>query len=145
MDTSTPIEPMQPGRFLELLNKNPRTEEEERDLQQELLRQAAEKAKVEGTAASETPADATPVEGQATEANAEETSAQPDAPVAPTEPETPATGAEENAAYSLTQLSEETNDAVEYLKTVDQTPVIEMATAAFIQAAYWLKLVGEGK
>lgn len=132
-------------RYLELLNKAPRTPDEEAELQTELKRQAAEKtgqaepAIVPGVYAVKNGAEDSPVESSTPEPAQEETVAEPESPVeaAPAEVD--------NVPYTLELLDNELQDAIGFVGTHNQTLAVEMAKAALISASYWIRLAKEGK
>lgn len=134
---------MNSDRFLELLNKAPRTPDEEAELQTELKRQADEKAAQAQPAApvdavpNEAPA--SPVEESVVEPVQAETAPEPEQPVE-TAPVVP-----EDVPYTLELLDKELQDAIGFVGTHNQTLAVEMAKAALISASYWIRLANEGK
>ena len=146
--------PMSSERFLSLLNNGNRTPDEETELQNELIRQNnAQQAAVAQEEVTETPAQEAAEE---TPAPTEPNVAPVEEPAAPVEPaaEVPDTTTAEAAPvdqtppapYSLAQLGREVQDAVTYLQGYEsRTLAVEMATCAFLQAEYWIRLANEGK
>lgn len=138
------VQPLSPGRFLELLNKSPKTPEEETELQTELKRQNEAKA---AEVAAQVPVAPEQPNDQAAQPPVEPTPpteqvlGQSTPPVeTPAQPEVPA----EEETYSLTQLVAETQEAIAYLKGLDnQSEAVQMATAAYVQAAYLVSLVNK--